>query len=236
MGGVLPHELLQLGDEPAVLAEPELRLDALLDAGEPQLLEPRDRRRRERLVGEVGERRPAPQRERLAQARRRALGRAVREGRAGVLREPLEPVQVERLLPGADEVARRARLDRRAEELAQVGDLALDLRDGGRRRLAPVEVVGEAVDRDDPVRAQQQDRQHRALTRAAKADGRPGGVDDLERAEDAELERHGWRTDSEPIAARPSMAHRQRDRRRSSCQLCRTARTRPFSAPSSPRS
>jgi hypothetical protein len=36
---------------------------------------------------------------------------------------------------------------------------------------------------------------------------------------------------------RPSMARiANEDRRRSSCQLCRTAPTRPFSAPSSPRS
>src|SRR5215208_6108006 len=210
VGGMLTHELLQRGDEPAVLAEPELRLDAVLDAGEPQLLEPRDRRRRERLIGQVGEGWPPPERQRLAQARRRALGRAVREGRAGLLREPLEPGQVERLLPGADEVARRTRLDGGAEELAQIRDLALDLRDGGRRRLAAVEVVGQAVDRDDPVGAQEEDRQYRTLTRSAKADGRPGRADDLERAQYAELERHGWRTDSEPIAARPSMAHRQR--------------------------
>ena len=46
-------------------AEGEIRLDPALERGQAQLLEARDRRLRERLVGEVGERWPAPEREGL---------------------------------------------------------------------------------------------------------------------------------------------------------------------------
>ena len=54
-------ELLQLADDVRMPAEGEIRLDPALERGQAQLLEARDRRLRERLVGEVGERRPAPE-------------------------------------------------------------------------------------------------------------------------------------------------------------------------------
>ena len=63
-------------DELGVAAEREVGVDTLLERAEPQLLEPRDLGLGERLVGEVGERRPAPQRERLAELLRAALGGA----------------------------------------------------------------------------------------------------------------------------------------------------------------
>ena len=113
VGRVLVHERLELGDEPAVLAERELGLDALLERGEAQLLEPRDRRRRERLVGEVGERRAAPQRERLAQQRRpRARARRARAPTAASSASRSKRLRSSVSRPGADEVARRPRLDR----------------------------------------------------------------------------------------------------------------------------
>ena len=208
MRRLLVHEGLQLGHEAPVLAERQLGLDALLDAGQAHLLQPCDRCRGKRLVCEVGERRAAPERERLTQAPGRALMLSVRECRGPLLRQPLEAAQIERLRPGADQVAGRPRLDRRAQQLAQVGDLALDLRDGGRGRFAAVELVGQPVDRDDPIGVEQQDRQHGALPRSTEVDALPL-VEDLERAEDAELELHGWWTDSERIAAPPSMAHLQ---------------------------
>ena len=92
----------------------QLGVDPLLDGGEPELLEPRDRRRSERLVCEVRERRSAPQRKPLAQQRGGALVGAVREGGSGLLREPLELAQVERVAARAHEVAGRTRLNHRA--------------------------------------------------------------------------------------------------------------------------
>ena len=49
-------EGLQLPDQLAVAAQSEIRVDPLLERGEPKLLEPGDLRLRERLVCEVGER------------------------------------------------------------------------------------------------------------------------------------------------------------------------------------
>ena len=71
---VLGDQRLELADELRVPAGGEVGVDALLERREPQLLQPRALGLRERLVGEVGERRPAPQRERLScgAARRRA--------------------------------------------------------------------------------------------------------------------------------------------------------------------
>src|SRR5205814_7358323 len=69
---MLGDEVLQLADELAVAAERELRLVSLLECRKPDLLEALDRGAGERLVGEVGERRAAPEAERLPQE----LGRA----------------------------------------------------------------------------------------------------------------------------------------------------------------
>ena len=57
---VLGGERLQLGDQIGVATERQIGLDPLLQHREAKLLQPRDRRLRERLVAEVGKRRPAP--------------------------------------------------------------------------------------------------------------------------------------------------------------------------------
>ena len=62
---------LQLGDELAVAAEREVGVDPVLERGEPQLREAGGLGRRERLLRELGERRAAPERERLAECRPR---------------------------------------------------------------------------------------------------------------------------------------------------------------------
>ena len=66
-------ERLELRHEPAVAAESEIGLDPLLQQREPELLEPRRLDCRERLEGELGERRPVPERERSVQPRGRGL-------------------------------------------------------------------------------------------------------------------------------------------------------------------
>ena len=76
---VLGGERLELGDEREVAAERELGVDALLDGGEPQLLEPLDLDARERLELEVGERASVPERLRGAERLGRRAGIAGRE-------------------------------------------------------------------------------------------------------------------------------------------------------------
>ena len=141
------HERLQLGDETAVATECELRLDALLEGGETKLLETSDLHLGERLVGEVAERRPAPKVERLAQRLRRACGVAAREQLAPLVDEPLEPLDIDRIGPQLERVARPAPDEQPvAEHPAQAGNVDLQgLRRARRRRLAP-ELVDEPVD------------------------------------------------------------------------------------------
>ena len=85
-------ERLELAGDLRMAAEREVRVDAVLERRDPQLLQPRDLGLEGRLVGQVGERRPAPQRERLVQQRRRG-GRV--GGRAALGRESLEAEEVE---------------------------------------------------------------------------------------------------------------------------------------------
>ena len=54
------HLGLDLADELGVAAEAQIRLDALLEPGEPLLLQARDLGLREPLVGHVGQRWAAP--------------------------------------------------------------------------------------------------------------------------------------------------------------------------------
>ena len=63
---VLADESLELGNELRLTPEREIGVDALLEGGEPLLVEPDTRGARKRRV-ELGEGRAAPQRKRLAQ-------------------------------------------------------------------------------------------------------------------------------------------------------------------------
>ncbi len=110
-------ERLELGDELGVAAQREVGVDALLDDDGSQLLESRDLRLRERLVDEVGQRRSAPERERLAQ---RDLGGgcvAGLERGPPLLRQAGEAVHVHVLRIELEDVAGRARGDDGAERL-----------------------------------------------------------------------------------------------------------------------
>ena len=65
---------LELADQLGAAAQREIGLDPVLERRQPLLLEPRDLRLRERLVGHVGQRRAAPDRERLPQPFGRVAG------------------------------------------------------------------------------------------------------------------------------------------------------------------
>jgi hypothetical protein len=102
---VLGHERLQLAGERRMLAECEVRVDAVLDGGETELLEAGTLDGGELLVGEVGESRAPPQPERLVQPGGSRLGLAAGERAPALLDEALEPQEVELLGARADEVA-----------------------------------------------------------------------------------------------------------------------------------
>jgi hypothetical protein len=173
---VLEDERLELADELGMSPEREIRVDSLLERGEPQLLETSDLDLREGLVREVGERGTPPERQCLAEAVRVAS-----------LEQPLEPVEIELSRLEPDRVPRRAREDPvGAQDLPELRDVVLERVGGRARRLARPELVDEAVGGDDLCAPRQEQREHRPLPRAPERQLLPVG-DDLERSQDAEL-------------------------------------------------
>jgi len=182
--GVVAHERLELSDHAGVRPERKVRVDALLERREPQLLEPAPLRLHERLVRQIRERVAAPEVERLLQQ----LG-PLGGGAAGGLRdECLEPREVELVGSDPEHVAGRMRdEDVRPERLSQRRDEVLQRPEGLGGRLLPPERLDDAVGREHFVRVQEQQRQQRARLRSAEH----GRIDpgNLERPEDAVL--HG---------------------------------------------
>ena len=154
-----------------------------------QLLEPLDIDARERLELQVRERPAAPQALAVPQHPGRASRVPLLERSPPLGQQPLEAVQVE--LAGLDvhEVAGRAREEDRvgAERLAQPRHVDLERVARRRRRVLGPQLLDQAVAGDDPVGLQQQDRQQRALLRAAEREPAPVRAD-LERTEDAEVD------------------------------------------------
>ena len=105
-------ELLELGYEGCVSAEREVGLDPLLERREPEFLQVR-RGAAGRLAGEVGERRPAPERQCLGEA----VGRNRRLSPVSVVDEPHEAVEVQLALGDTEHVPRRLRDEPLAELL-----------------------------------------------------------------------------------------------------------------------
>jgi len=87
---MLGDESFQLTDKTRLQAEGELGLDTFFERGEPQLVEPGDLTLCERVVPKVGERRAAPERERLSKPLRRLAGQVASEGIAAGSEQVLE--------------------------------------------------------------------------------------------------------------------------------------------------
>ncbi len=151
-----------------MLPEREVGIDPPLDRQQAQLLQTRDRRLRERLVGEIRERRPTPEPERLAQQ----PGSGGGIGRGSLLDEPLEAADVELVAVEPQDVAGRARDEQRgagAERLAQPRDARLQRRRARLGRLARPELLDQPVRRDDLVGVEEQEREQVSLPRAREA-------------------------------------------------------------------
>ena len=144
-------------------------------------------------MSEVGERRTAPELERLCKEARGRTSVSLCASSARLVRPALETLEVELLRSDPDDIPRRASLDGRcAEDLAQLGDLSLHLGNRRDRSGTRIEIIGEPLDRDDPIRLEEQDRKGRALLRPSEGHGALV-CDHLERSQDAELEHLGGR-------------------------------------------
>jgi hypothetical protein len=185
---MLGDEPFELGHHVGVAAERQVGVDALLQRRKVSLLEPRDLGLRERLVRNVGQGRPAPHGERLAQAGGGVDRPPVRERLATLVREPLEPVYIELAVPHLERVAVVPRLQPLPgavlECAAQLADVVLEnLRRGGRRRLAP-QGVDQPLARDRHVAMQQEQDEHGALPALSERKGAIA-VADLKRSQQA---------------------------------------------------
>src|SRR5438128_23889 len=170
---MLGDQRVEFPDELSVAADIEVELEPPLERGKAKLLEARRLRLREPLVHEIGERRAAPERERLVQ-------------RVDLVafEQSFEPLQIELARPDGNFVAGWACDDPvGSERLPELRDVVLNRIERGLRRVRSPELIDEAIGRDDLVAAGEQQRQQSSLPSSAETN-RSGFVDDLERAED----------------------------------------------------
>src|ERR671923_957123 len=145
-----PDECLELADEVGMAPSGEIAIDALFDPREPQRFQTRDVGLREALIGEVGERDTAPEREGIVEA--------------SFLLQALRALEIELVGFDAQEVAGRARHEPLlAEQLAELRHVYLQRLERGLGRLVFPERLDQAISRDDAVRVQEQHRQQRTL-------------------------------------------------------------------------
>ncbi len=180
---LLRDEPIDVGDDLGMAARRQLRIEQLLRRGEPQLVHAPDLVLGECLVGQIAERWPVPQIERMSERDDPLLGLL----RSRLADQALEPQDIELLRQDAQRVSRRAGLDGvGAEQLSELRDAVLER---GRRRpgrLGP-ERVDQRVSRHDVVRVQDEDREKRALTLATDVEA-AGRSPDLERSQDPEIQ------------------------------------------------
>ncbi len=168
------NESLELCGERVVSSGGEVGGDAGLERAESGFLEPRSLRLGKRLGGEVGERRPAPERKRLA--------------RPTVGNEVLEALDVALALLDAEHVARCAGHDPvGAERVAKRVDMYLErVRGAGGGRVSP-DPVDQPVGRDRLVGMEQQEREQRPRSSATERDFGPVVTPDFQGAKLPEL-------------------------------------------------
>ena len=163
---------------------PELEVgrEPLLERVQAQVGEPPAGGVGEGLRSELGERGPAPERQRLA--KELDAPRGIRR-LAGQLRQHLEPGQIDILRGRREEITGRPSLDCfRSECLPQLRDVALEhLRGAPRWRFAP-EVFDQALGRNDSSGVEQQPPEQGTRLAARQRDGLPV-LDGLERPEQA---------------------------------------------------
>jgi hypothetical protein len=182
---VLGDELVELRHELPVPPGVEVGVEALLQRGQPQLLDARDRVLRERLVAEVRQRLAPEEPERLPE-KGRAPARIALPPRA--FEQPCEAVGVELPLGDPQQVPRLTRLDRLLPEcLAEGRDVAVKGGRGRLRRVVAPQRLDDRVGGDDVVCVEQEQRQERAPFRAFGGEVSALGGD-LERAEDPKLQ------------------------------------------------
>ena len=177
-------ERLEVGDNVEVPPERELRVDELLPRRELQLLEPRDLRARERLERQIGERRPAEERQCIPQL----LGALGRWSVAALHDLPLEAHGVDLLGREVERIAGGQRRNRLAAELlSQLRHVVLERVGRAAGRLLPPEILDERVLGNRPPDPQRECREQGARFLAVRRQDLLA-VDDVELTEQSDLE------------------------------------------------
>jgi hypothetical protein len=164
-------KFLEFRNHLCALAKLQVCLEPFLLGQQAQLLQARDLRLRERLVGEIGQRRAAPEAEPDRELGGGNSRVALRERIPPFGEQPLETGDVDGLRIDRQQVAGRPRRHNvRAEQLAELGHVHLDHVPGRRgRRLAP-EPVDDPVYRDDSPSVQGEEREEGTRVRTSEAE------------------------------------------------------------------
>jgi hypothetical protein len=160
---VVAYERLKLSDNLAMAAERQLGLDQLLERGDLQVIETGDLALREWLIGQLLQRRTAPQRQRPLERQDGPLRMTAGQLTPPFGRQPLEAVRVEALGIEPQLVAAPARHHQPGgalaglppECLAQAGDLHLHRLGGVRGWALAPELVDQPVGAERLVGVQQ---------------------------------------------------------------------------------
>ena len=164
-------------------SECEIGIDPILECSRAELVEVRGGAG-DRLSREVGQRRAAPESQRIGETLR-GNGRF---GAARVVDEPEKAVEVELTVGDTEQISRGPCDEPLAELPAQAAEMILQRRERSRRRCVPPDAGNEAIDRHDAVGIQEEQREHRPPPFAAERQ-HTLGVSYLQRAEDPELHR-----------------------------------------------
>ena len=154
-----------------MLAQREPRVDQVLDRREVQIVEPRDLSRDERLIGQIGERRPAPERERSGQQCASATKVAFDGGLSCRRQGGLESVDVDGLGWHQQAITVAVCLENLApERLPQPRYVSLQRLGRGRSCVLAPELLDQPVGRDHLAAVEEKQRQESALLVAAERD------------------------------------------------------------------
>ena len=166
---MLRNERFELAHCGAVAAERELGFEPPLERVQTKVLETGAFRPCERLGCELGQRRPAPERQRLAEPVFRPPGLARVERLPRLRQGGDEAIEIELLRVENEGVAGRARLQGpRGQQLAQVRDVDLHHLLGRFGHVGPPEVVDDPLERERAVGMEEQQGQERPLLAAAQ--------------------------------------------------------------------
>ena len=173
---LLAHEPFELRDDPRVLAGRQRSVDASLDRVGARLLEPGRLSRKRGDELEPGQRRAAPQFERLLEVARRHEPRELE--RVDVLVSRDEPIAV-----------RRALQPLAPQRLAQSGDVGLHRLARSDRWIVAPQLVDQPADRHHPVRPDRQQAEQRLRLATAERDRPPIVAVHLQRSKQSDLHR-----------------------------------------------